>query len=96
VHRFWETLFATDEWTFMRTNNYPSDPPPSHLCPEHRRLWLAWRDNFYQPQKYVNNPFIPIQCTPTHEQNRTARYRLNAEQMTSIENNCKSNCQESP
>ena len=93
MHRFWESLFATNQLDFMRTNDYPSDPPPTWLCPEHKRAWLEWRDNFYRPESYVNNPFMPLSCTATHEQNREARYRLNMEQMTLVEEICTTHCQ---
>ena len=56
-------------------------------------LFETWRDNFYRPESYVNNPFVPRACAATHEQNRASRYRLNAEQMTLVEEICAKHCQ---
>lgn len=65
---------------------------PADLCPEHRRIWRAWRDNRYKPWAPTEWPGgSHIMDSRTSHTERAADWqRKNAEQQAATEEICRS------
>jgi hypothetical protein len=76
----------------VQDDPYPTDPPPSDLCPEHRMAWLQYRDRFYDPQNPTEWPGgAHIRDSRTsHAERRNDWIRRSRQQMDLIEGICRS------
>lgn len=63
---------------------------PDHLCPEHKRIWVGWRDNSYNPRNPTEWPGkAHIMDSRTSHQTRAAEWdRKNRAQMDLVAGVC--------
>ena len=65
--------------------------PPEDLCPEHARIWRAWRDHHYDPRHPKDWPGQPLMDARTSHADRRADWQAkNAEQIAEVEQCCRS------
>lgn len=66
-------------------------PFPRDLCPEHARIWIGWRDHFYDPRDPKDWPGQHIMDSRTTHGERARRWdEKNLEQMVGTETACRS------